>query len=499
MNRFLPQTENRYIRWALCGLLALIFLQLVATVGAYIVNPHFSEFREGHTFSSTYLLLKGVRPFTLETYPEYYNSYGILFNLVAAPFALLFGNTLILHRILNEVFFTGALAFLALYRRSWRFTFTHLIILVAAWGLLNYGTNNSVRPDGLGVFLYTVCIFLPLRRGFDVPGMLIAMGCALLAFYTKVYFVGCWYLLSVALLVTNWKKCLLYNLVFHALLALSCVVVTRVFPLYFYETVFAYSTSAGNNGSGMGNALLYSAKQFGRFFLGVLPFLLLAFVPFRKDFFREQRLTFLMLIPCALVLFYPLGANDGAFVTYHTHLMLPLLVPLALAGVRKESPHHLLLVAAMLCIIFQNHALRFTHNIPQCSPDAAKWEKIENEVANARHVLNSDCISYLLMRQDKPLVTDGVSDFVFGYRPSPVTQALFGRDEQLAEKKEQYADRIRTGIREKQFDLIILSNLDSVLRHFPDADMSGYRLIETIDIKQRSLPHLQFSVYKPIE
>lgn len=497
MNCSLCQPGNRYIRWGLYGLLALIVLQLAFTIGAFIVNPNFSEFREGHTFSSTYLLLKGVCPYTVETYPEYYNSYGILFNLVAAPFALLFGNTLVLHRILNEAFFVGALAFLALYRRTWRFTFVHLIVLAAAWGLFNYGPNNSVRPDGLGVFLYTLCIFLPLRRGFDVTGMVMAMLCALLAFYTKVYFVGCWYLLSFALLFTNWKKCLVYNVVFHALLAASCVLVTRIFPLYFYETIFAYSTSAGNNGSGMASALLYSAKQFGRFALGVIPLVVCAVFPLRKDLFRENRLIWLMLPPCAMVLFYPLGANDGAYVTYHTHLMLPLLIPLALDRVQKADFHPLLLFSILLSMVLQTHALRFTHNIPQSSPDAEKWAKIEAYVSESRYILNSDCISYLLMRQDKPLVTAGVAGFVYGYKPSPVTEYLFGLDAQLVERKKRYLESIRSGINEKRFDLIILSNADKILQHFPDADIGGYHLVETIDIRQRGLPKLQFSVYKP--
>lgn len=499
MNRYLRWTENRYAVWALYGIFAALFFYFAYTIGNYIINPYFSEFREGHTFSSTYLLEKGIRPFTLETYPEYYNSYGIVFNLVVTPFALLFGNTLILHRIINELFLVGTIAFLAIYQTPRRFTFAHLIIMLTAWWLFNYCTNNSVRPDGLGVFLYTLCIFIPLRRGFDGLGMILSMLCALLAFYTKVYFVGGWYLLSVALLFHSWKKFLVYNVCFHSLLVLSAAAVFQVFPLYFYETIFAYNSSSHN--IALLELLLYSVKQFCRFSFLALPILLYILIPFRKSIFIENRLLVFMMLPCALVLFYPLGTNIGANTTYHTHLMLPLLLPLALNAVQKVRCENLRRFAA-LAFIMPNLWLK----IPFSAQGGVHWQKVEPEwqkieqyVNQAHNVLNSDCLSYLLMKQNKELVTDGVSGFVYGYHPSPLTQCLFGLDNEILKRKEQYINRISTGLREKKFDLIILSDIDSKkLRAMAEA-ADGYQLIDKIDILQRGIPALQFSVYKPIK
>src|ERR1035437_620686 len=92
--------------WLLLSGLACYLLYLHAEI---ILYPYPQEFREGHLMSTTKLLIDGINPYSLEVYPNYYNSYGILYNLVVFPFAYLFGCSLEIHRAVSALFIFSSL------------------------------------------------------------------------------------------------------------------------------------------------------------------------------------------------------------------------------------------------------------------------------------------------------------------------------------------------------------------------------------------------------
>ena len=172
IKRIMGQMENKATTYSLCFIMLVVFCYYSLTYANIIFNPFVSEFREGHTLTPTYLLLKGIMPWSLETYPQYYNCYGILFNLVVYPLALLFGNSLILHRIVNEVFLLMTVIGIVYYKLPKVIDISRTTILLSLYVLINYSVNITLRPDGLGVFLFTMSILIPLRNHYMGGGVL---------------------------------------------------------------------------------------------------------------------------------------------------------------------------------------------------------------------------------------------------------------------------------------------------------------------------------------
>lgn len=108
-----------------------------------ILSPFPIEFREGHSMSSTTLLLNGIKPFTIDTYPQYYNSYGILYSLIAFPFMALFGNHLIIYRILNELFFIAAIASIIFQKKHERQSDVIISLIIACNLYLFFHINSN--------------------------------------------------------------------------------------------------------------------------------------------------------------------------------------------------------------------------------------------------------------------------------------------------------------------------------------------------------------------
>ena len=184
IKKIMGNMENKTTTYSLCFIMFVVFCYYSSTYANIIFNPFVSEFREGHTLTPTYLFLKGIMPWSLETYPEYYNSYGILFNLVAYPFALLFGNSLVLHRIINEIFLLMTVIGIAYYKLSKSVDISRILILLSLYVLINYSVNITLRPDGLGTFLFTMSILIPLRSHYSGRALSMAAVLSILAFYT---------------------------------------------------------------------------------------------------------------------------------------------------------------------------------------------------------------------------------------------------------------------------------------------------------------------------
>jgi hypothetical protein len=78
----------------------------------YLLNYHYHiiacpyplEYREGANILPTDLLLQGKNPFDYLNNPQSANLYRIFYNLLVFPFAIIWGPTLLLHRIVSGCF-----------------------------------------------------------------------------------------------------------------------------------------------------------------------------------------------------------------------------------------------------------------------------------------------------------------------------------------------------------------------------------------------------------
>lgn len=202
--------------------------------------PHQLGHLEGTANVQTWLLLNGLNPFSIENQPLGTTNYGIMYSLFVLPFAALFGNTLLVHRAVTLVFIilSALLCFFTVYsaRRSYMLgAACSAFILVSLGGVQGLG-GISAFPSATGAFFFLATILIPFLYSFDNKSLFLSIVTALIAFYTKPYF-----LLAVAT-VTSYiffyvsiKKGLLYG--FFALLSLflSIMVVKHIFSLYFVD------------------------------------------------------------------------------------------------------------------------------------------------------------------------------------------------------------------------------------------------------------------------
>lgn len=438
---------------------------------AFIISSPFPiEYREGHSIASTYLLLKGISPFTLDTYPEYYNSYGILNNLLVLPFAWFFGNSLVLHRVINELCIILAILLVIFYKRKP----TNWPILLAGvcsfYLFYHINTNISVRPDGLGVFLYISSIIVALRNKFSKKSILICGILSILAFFTKPYYILGWYLVSLVLLFEDWKFFLVSNTFFHLLFLLICIGVNAIFPLYFYETIFAYSSSVGDMNYSL-NQMIISIKR-------LMPLIVVIGVSILIELWRKNYNIIkniwewlVIIFAIAFLLLYPLGTNDGAYLTYHTQLLAPILLAMMIDIINEDSIRNIWVQTLIgLCCIYVYIKIPMMHKA-----EVDGWKKLEKYVDSSESCYNDPGIAPLLIYKDKPVIDDGVSVFVYEFEPRPLTQFLFGKDSLLFEKKKAYINCIAENIREQRYDYAIVSK--DKAEKFAD-----YECIDTVEV-----------------
>lgn len=463
------------------------FIYFLFNVWNVIINTLPIEFREGHSMSSTFLMLKGLKPFDVSSYPQYYNSYGIVYNFLMLPFVLVFGKSLVVFRIVNELFWMFTVIIVAFYK-SKSFNSWKAVVIVAMYILLHYNTNLSIRPDGLGTFLFVASLVIAYRNNFSDKSVLVAFLLSLVAFYTKPYFILSWYILSCAFLIKNWKKCIFYNVAFHISLIASAWIIIKIFPLYFYETIFAYLGEINEYTTSDISGLYYSWLQLKWTIKDSLPLILLC-APVLCILHNKSLWPILVYVLVSVVFLIPLGTNFGATQTYHSQLFIPLLSLLALEIMPfVNNKEFYSLIASLLLLVT-------IHRMPLYRCDnLSEWNRITNYTNNSKKILNSPIIAPLLLLDDKDVVDDGVSVFVFFFNSTKVTSVLFGQDSLLLDRKREYVNNINERIKDRYYDCIIITQGYSVIS---DVDTSFYKKVDSFDISLPTNPPFNIDIYLP--
>jgi hypothetical protein len=484
--------------WLLLSGLACYLLYLHVEI---ILFPYPQEFREGHLMSTTKLLIDGINPYSLKVYPSYYNSYGILYNLVVYPFAYIFGCSLEIHRAINALFIFSSLGFIFI---SFKDIIKKNALLGATLGLLLYSLwlareTCLSRPDTLGIFLYLCSVIIPIKNKFSNRSLFWGGLCATLAFYTKSYFFSGWIAISAYIfLCIDYKKAIRINLLFLSIFLLLGFVVFKIMPLYFYETFFGYY--------GTTSVLFgYSIKQIVFFFLTVSPVLIyivyLQLVASKGE--KDKMFSLIKSTPYSLVfivilglLFFPLGTNDGAYLNYHYQLLLPVLVILIL--ILQGSYNYIKYYKPILFLMTVFLIAQTVYLNRNFKTSIGDWGELEYFLSGKQNILNTPAIAPLLLRKNKTIYDSGVSGYGKLFRTSKITSALFGLDEDISRANEKYFQSINSQLSGKTFDALVLTGIDAIF--YQQLDKSGYFLSKKI---QLPLPHtmrgIELNIYEPIK
>jgi hypothetical protein len=443
--------------------LILLALLLIGTkLLSEIFLPFPLEFREGHVFSTTSLLIKGQNPYNLDFYPYYYNSYGILYNLIVLPFAFIFGNSFFIHRIINLVFILLSVFFIfrpIKTNKNNNITF-RLIISLLVFLLLSFG-SITMSPNNLGVLLYLLTLIIPVKFDFSTKSIILSAIFSISAFYTKPYFILGWIILSIYIfLFQNIKKAIIYNILYFFVFIILGFIISKLLPLYFYETIFGYSDSYISL-----EYSIHQLKDFALFSIPILMFIGLIFlmsVFHRKQSFnislKENKFIYFSFF-ILLFLIFPLGINQGAYLSYHFQLLLPLLALFVInenfedVDYLKQNKFILFLMIVLVFVPLYN-IRPYTNK----KDDIRDWKNLTDYLLKKHDVLNSSILSPIQIINNRKIYDNGVSGFVFGFRKNNITNVLFGLDDEILAKKEHYINIISAKISNKDFDAIVLNS-----------------------------------------
>src|SRR5688572_20043628 len=248
---------------ALASILWSIFFAIVT-----ISIPYPIELREGAAQVMTGFLLSRNNPFVLENQPLAMNNYGLGYNMVVAPFAVLFGNTLSVHRSITFTFIllSSLAGFTVIQKIKGDVAPASACAAFIIIGLIARGGIGAF-PSAMGTFLFLMTLVIPFLKGFNHTSLMFSILFSIAAFYTKAYFIlGFGIVASYLFLFVSKKSGLFYSSLFLILFAASFFVVRLVFPLYFINTVVGNASNADRSFE----HLLSQLKQLFIYFFPVL-------------------------------------------------------------------------------------------------------------------------------------------------------------------------------------------------------------------------------------
>ena len=236
-------------KWQLSKLLLTFGVVLSILWSVYfmyrtILIPHQITNLEGAANVHTWFYLRGINPFTLEYQPIGITLYGFMYNLIVFPFAVWFGNTLVVHRSVNLVFIL--ISSIIYYQVLFREKKNHLLalacsafILISLSGIQGLG-GISAYPAPTGTFFFIAAVFIPFLFSFDTKSLILSLILTLAGFYTKPYFILSFgIVVSYVFLFVSPQRGLIYGMTFLISILISIFFIKDVFPLYFVGTIWA--------------------------------------------------------------------------------------------------------------------------------------------------------------------------------------------------------------------------------------------------------------------
>ncbi len=475
-----------------------------------IVYPYQAEYREGADLLLTTAFARGIDPYALAVQPQYTNAYGFVSNLLTAPFVALWGPSFAPGRALAAL--ADGLSCLLLVVVMRRLGVSLLLCLSAVIlfdvGLIDDGSSILARADGLGLLLFLASICLPWLDDYSPRSLALSVLLALLAFYTKVYFVlGAFYLGPFLFLCVSKRKALVYGLVLALLLGVTAWIVDQRADFYFTNALFGHINGPENAqwaltqfvgiirfygllwallGLSLGLTILLRPRlralsAVNRWqSLRLLPAWArtrfpLNRTPLSRPLFEGANtplaLFTLSLLLSALLLYLKLGRNHGANLTYYYQLLAPFALLLAftlLARLRRLQTLVWLALIPTLWLTGQAQVARLASG----PDDSSVWAHLGQVVSTRHDILNSPALTGLVIQAGLPIYDSGSTEF-FRY--------AHDSRHNIAALYKAYRTRLREGVQQGAFDLVLLT--PGWARLIDEQNVADhYRLRETLTL-----------------
>jgi len=460
--------KSRLLPIVIVALLIIISIVLFIVHVKIITFPYQLELREGFVQLSTYAFLHGINPYSIPNNPVFINIYGILFNLFMLPFAVVFGNTLQLHRLINGILIFTQLIIIAKAMRTQRVGWLAIALATGfMWLGQLFGSTPLTRPDALGECLFLLTLLLPWICKFNVYSLILSIIFGIFSFQTKTYF-----FLSVIIIASylfffvSKQKAVLYTIAVVVLLALSIFILNHFFETYFVNTIYANSGgSLRLNIQKLFDQLNKFLRDYWGFFIFVFIFIENLRLELFNNFFRKTKIdlkhlnqpffissqfNFFAFCLVFTILFVIIILNNGTSQVYYYQLITPFLSMAIMMQIDRIKAYRnwLLLIAAitLLTQTYENLKPNFA------SYDVKDWFKLETRISNSKQILNSPLDMSILIEQDKPIAMSGQTQSFFIF---PLKHLFLYPDPALMQKEsERYINGIANKIKSKEYDFL---------------------------------------------
>lgn len=493
---------------------------LFISVNSHLQFINFSyqhEFREGAALNITKLYINHENPFDIRHQPQDSYVYGFLYPLVVSPFAKAYGNTLAVHRWVSYVFIllTCLLIFLALnsIKLNPVFSFAAAVILHQSFIFYN-GLVAVARPEGLGIFLFTLGILIPWRFKFSSWSCLVSIFLGILAYLTKPYYILIIPFVAIYMfLFVSKRKALFYGLISVFLVLIMVIAVALIYETYHNNTFFIQNNLATYVYIHMKEQLFGYLKVNIFLFIIIIFCVLIIFKNFLyhdfKNIFKDVyhkihnkflfnkninifkdepvvKTSFDMLFSFVflftLVLFVvKFGGHTGSYRgQYLFHLTSPFLILTTFQFIKiSNNKVFQSAIAVLLILSLRLEFKAVNYNFERFTSD---YKKTEDIIGKSKNPLNSPETVSIVLQQNKSIYNSGHSEcFPFGISELSL---FLGASSDVAERNNEFKKEINEKIRNKEFDLILISKISKVYNNIfiePNLLAQNYQCADTLN------------------
>lgn len=444
-----------------------------------VTSPYPIDYYESAMPAITQTIAQGNNPYARAQLPEATNTYTPLYNLIALPFAKVFGNTLQVHRLLSGLFILGTclLVYWVVYLAC-RLKIMALAAATSLYGVLLYYATPIASTNSTGLFFFIACVLLPWVDNYSRRSLFLSLLSGILAFFGKQYFlIGLGFVALQLFLAISKKMGINYALAGIAVLASSLIIVFKTSP-YFFDTTVLLLHNGGEKYSS--DALLYEQLKF--FFEIYWPLIILAVIgfgygrltaqapdtpSFRSWNYNLRELDrplitpevnyFLLCFVCATIaILMVLGKNIGNYMSYHFQLMSPFLVLYLFTLYPKLHIPGFVLVPLILVNFYLVYEI-----LPQdFDVNPVPWKKIEKYIDTNERILASPVVTSLLIDRDRDLYHRTMSYFFHEAEKRPEILVRENEEDTIGYIYDKYMNDLHQKIETHYFEVLILSKTD---------------------------------------
>lgn len=431
----------------------------------------------------TSVIAEGKNPYTFELQPSNADVYTPLYNIIVAPFAIVLGNTLQLHRFVAGIFIilSCLLCYFATLKGS-RSRIDSMAAAVTLYAALLFYSTPVASTNSVGTFLFLSSLLIPWMYAFTNRSLAVGLICGLLAFYTKQYFVAGLGFLSLYLFVAvSVKRAFVFGFLSTIGFISSLIIVHLTSPYFLDNTVFAGKALTGMIAST--DSVIKQITFFGEVYSSLLILLLIGaghtiwkrtrsisktastnpklsinIKVLDKPLFNKKPDYHWFCFACStVVIVLILGRNPGNYMTYLFQLMSPFLLIAGFTFIAKSNYPKVILLPFIFYCFFQTYSI-LPKDFSISSIHTTNWNKLNTMIKASDHVFTSPVLLMPIVNSGKKIYQNGHSRF-FGFA-STKPEFLRKTEEKMrvGSIMQNHINNIYTNIKTQKFDLIILDH-----------------------------------------